>query len=216
MSGKVNLIDNKYLFGVKSVVGDARRPYEDRAKVLKLETAAGLSLVVGIVADGVGSADNGGLAAQMSIDTIVAYMQQSQETNIPKLIGKAIKAANRAVFRDVMNRNVDASTTIVVCVIYEERVFIGNVGDSRAYWIQESGKMLQLSRDHSFYNIYGGDPNSDEAEMLVNAIGLKEDVYVDIGFYVQGPDPEKAAKIGKGGLPPQDGRVYPALFRWTN
>ncbi|MHA1279107.1 MAG: PP2C family protein-serine/threonine phosphatase [Candidatus Helarchaeota archaeon] len=201
MTNNTPLIDSKYLLGVKSILGDTRRQYEDRVKHEKIVTGGNLSLIVGIVADGVGSADNGGLAAQMSIDTVMEYMRQSDERNIPKLIIDSIKTANRAVYRDVIDRGVDASTTITVAVIVEGRVYIGNVGDSRAYWIQQSGKMLQLTRDHSYFNIYGGDQDSENAEMLVNAIGLKEDVYVDIGFYLDEDDQKEAIALGKMGLP---------------
>jgi len=121
------LIDNKYLIGTKSILGDTRRQYEDRVKYEKILTGSGLSLIIGIVADGVGSADNGSLAAQMSIDIVLDFISQSDERNIPKLIVDSIKTANRAVYRDVIDRGVDASTTITVAVIFEDRVYIGRL-----------------------------------------------------------------------------------------
>jgi hypothetical protein len=65
--------------------------------------------------------------------------------------------------------------------------------------------MLQLTRDHSYYNIYGGDPNEEQANVLVNSIGNDEKVQVDLGFYLKGPDVEKAYQLGLNGLPLKPG-----------
>ena len=135
MAQTTTLKQGKFLTGLSSVVGDTRRQYEDRGKVTELQTAGGLELLVAIVADGVGSADNGGLAAQLSIDSVVSYMTNSDETDIALLITNSIKYANHVVYKDVITRNVDASTTLVVGVFYKDRFYVGNVGDSRAYWI---------------------------------------------------------------------------------
>jgi len=201
MAQTTPLKQGKFLTGLSSVVGDTRRQYEDRGKVTELQTAGGLSLLVAIVADGVGSADNGGLAAQLSIDSVVSYMTNSDELDIPLLITNSIKYANHVVYKDVLTRNVDASTTLVVGVFFKDRFYVGNVGDSRAYWIQESGKVIQLTLDHSYSNIKGTDPNAPNADVLVNAIGIRKEVFADVGLYVKDNDRHKAAKIGMQGLP---------------
>ncbi len=201
MAQTTSLKQGKFLTGLSSVVGDTRRQYEDRGKVIELRTAGGLDLLVAIVADGVGSADNGGLAAQLSIDAVTSYMTNSDESDIALLITNSIKYANHVVYKDVVTRNVDASTTLVIGVFYKDRFFVGNVGDSRAYWIQESGKVIQLTLDHSYSNIKGTDPNAPNADVLVNAIGIRKEVFADIGLYVKDNDRHKAAKIGVQGLP---------------
>ena len=201
MSQTTSLKQGKFLTGLSSVVGDTRRQYEDRGKVTELRTAGGLDLLVAIVADGVGSADNGGLAAQLSIDSVVSYITNSDESDIALLITNAIKYANHVVYKDVVTRNVDASTTLVVGVFYKDRFYVGNVGDSRAYWIQESGKVMQLTLDHSYSNIKGTDPNAPNADVLVNAIGIRKEVFADIGLYLKDKDRQTAAKIGIQGLP---------------
>lgn len=201
MAQTTPLKQGKFLTGLSSVVGDTRRQYEDRGKVTELQTMGGLDLLVAIVADGVGSADNGGLAAQLSIDSVVSYMSSSNESDIALLITNAIKYANHVVYKDVITRDVDASTTLVVGVFYKDRFYVGNVGDSRAYWIQESGKVMQLTLDHSYSNIKGTDPNAPNADVLVNAIGIRKEVFADIGLYVKDKDRQKAAKIGMQGLP---------------
>ena len=59
------LLLGHYSIGDKSAVGDVRRRYEDRAGKGLLQSHLG-PLVVGVVADGVGSADFGANAAQIS------------------------------------------------------------------------------------------------------------------------------------------------------
>ena len=121
-------------------------------------------------------------------------------------------STNSAVYNENQKNEGDGLTTLVVAVIYNERCFVGNVGDSRAYWIQsnlkksgKAGKLLQLTRDHTYYNIYGGDKNSDDAGIVVNAIGKKQKVQVDIGFYLKGDDIEQAQQLGLVGLPLKPG-----------
>lgn len=210
-----SIIQGKYVIGSKSAVGDPRRKWEDRVYVGEIPQANGNALVVGIVADGVGSADFGSRGAQLAIDVVLEYIKNSQDTDIPSLIENAIAKANTAVYNDNQKNEGDGLTTLVVAVIYKERCYVGNVGDSRAYWVQipskdKSGRVLQLTRDHTYYNIYGGNEHSEEAGVVVNAIGKKAKVEVDCGFYLKKSetesfDLEKAYHLGIAGLPLQPG-----------
>lgn len=198
-----SLIQGKYVIGKHSIVGDPRRKWEDRVYTSEIQRTNGANLIVGIVADGVGSADFGSRGAQLAIDTVVHMLEQSEGNDIPSILQKAIEAANHSVYRENQKHEGDGLTTLVVAVICKDRCYIGNVGDSRAYWIQSGGKgkLFQLTRDHSYFNIYGGDPNSEESGIVVNAIGKKAEVQVDLGLYLKGGDLEQAYKLGIAGLP---------------
>jgi len=65
-----------------------------------LETKSKLKLVVGIVADGVGSADFGANAAQIAIETVIKSFKESDDTSIPQIIDMAMKQANMDVFEE--------------------------------------------------------------------------------------------------------------------
>jgi len=197
------LIHGKYIIGKNSVVGDPRRKWEDRVFSGEIRREGDDTLLVGVVADGVGSADFGSRGAQLAIDTFTRALERSRGSDIPSILEKAIEAANRAVYTENQRNEGDGLTTLVAAIIYKDRCYIGNVGDSRAYWVQAGGKgkLLQLTRDHSYFNVYGGDPNSDEAGILVNAIGKKAEVQVDLGFYLKGDNQEQAYKLGMAGLP---------------
>lgn len=206
MTSNEALILDKYSIGEKSAVGDPRRRYEDRARSGLVQSHLG-QLVVGIVADGVGSADFGGNAAQIAVDTTYSVLETSQAQSVPEMLDEAIRAANQAVNDQNARSDGDGQSTLVVAVIKDDRVFIGNVGDSRAYWVQSTGKMVQLTQDHNYYHKYGGDPNAEGADAVVNAIGFKETVGVDLGFYFDDKEKDKkrAFSMGMAGLPLKDG-----------
>ncbi|MCX7976393.1 MAG: protein phosphatase 2C domain-containing protein, partial [Bellilinea sp.] len=203
---EIELLLGHYCVGGKSAVGDIRRRYEDRARQGLLQSHLG-PLVVGVVADGVGSADFGANAAQIAVDTVFTVLAESQAPTVPEMIDEAIRAANDAVNAQNAREEGDGQTTLVVAVVHQDRVYIGNVGDSRAYWVPASGKLVQITQDHTYYNKYGGDPNSEEAGTVVNAIGLRNKVGVDLGFYMNGEiqDRKRATSLGINGLPLKDG-----------
>lgn len=207
MAQSNTLILGKFVIGKQSVVGDPRRKWEDRVYTSFVEREIDDPLVVGIVADGVGSADFGARGAQLAVDTVVDNLHKSRGDDIPALLKSAMEAANSAVYMDNQANEGDGLSTLVVMVVYRGRCYVGNVGDSRAYWVRgEKKKILQLTRDHSYYNVYGGDPKAENANVVVNAIGHKPDVQVDFGFYLE-PDitKEDAYRMGYAGVPLQPG-----------
>jgi len=210
VSTDIELIDGKYTLGQKSVVGDPRRKWEDRTYVGRVERGTDDPLIIGIVADGVGSADNGARGAEFAIQTVVNKLGNSRGEDIPRIIIDAVEAANTKLFRENEEHESDGLTTLVVGIIYKERLYVGNVGDSRAYWAQSSGKILQLTRDHTYFNVYGGDPKSEEAGVVVNAVGKKSTVQVDLGFYLKGngQDQKGAYRLGMAGLPLHKGDSF--------
>jgi serine/threonine protein phosphatase PrpC len=57
------------------------------------------------------------------------------------LAARAVLAAEESVRRD------DGSTTIVLGLVRPGEVVVANVGDSRAYWLGDDGRHVQLSVD---------------------------------------------------------------------
>lgn len=197
-------IQGKYILGKQSVVGDPRRKYEDRAYSGEIKRHDGSSLIVAIIADGVGSADFGSRGAQLAIDKTIEMLERSKGGNIPIILKKTIEIANTAVYEDNEAHDGDGLSTLTIAAVYNDRCYVANVGDSRAYWVQ-NGKMLQLTRDHTYYNFYGGLPTDPNADVVVNAIGKNAEVQVDLGLYLKGDDPAQANRLGKAGLPLKPG-----------
>ena len=78
-------------------------------------------------------------------------------------------------------------TTLDVCLIYNSKIYIGHVGDSRVYRIRKEF-MRRITRDHSYVQtlIEDGKISKEEAfhhpkkNMLTKALGCMEKVERDV------------------------------------
>ncbi|MBX3056184.1 MAG: Stp1/IreP family PP2C-type Ser/Thr phosphatase [Anaerolineae bacterium] len=104
-----------------------------------------------LVADGVGGADAGEVASHFASERMIAhFVENQQEPDWGRRLLDAMQAANSDLRQLVAERNNNSrmATTMVTAVLKENQVFIGNVGDSRAYhW--RNGQLQQITRDQS-------------------------------------------------------------------
>jgi len=104
-----------------------------------------------LVADGVGGADAGEVASHFASESMVThFVENNQEPDWGRRLLDAMQAANTDLRQLVAERNSTSrmATTMVAAVITENQVFIGNVGDSRAYhW--RNGLIQQITKDQS-------------------------------------------------------------------
>lgn len=75
---------------------------------------------------------------------------QSRSSAVAKVFGDALRAANTAIIAttDPDSPN-PASATFAAAVLEGTTVHVANVGDSRAYWLPDSGAGVQLTVDDS-------------------------------------------------------------------
>jgi protein phosphatase len=104
-----------------------------------------------LVADGVGGADAGEVASHFASERMIAhFVENHQEPDWGRRLLDAMQAANSDLRQLVAERNSNSrmATTMVAAVLQENQVFIGNVGDSRAYhW--RNRLIQQITRDQS-------------------------------------------------------------------
>jgi serine/threonine protein phosphatase PrpC len=103
-----------------------------------------------LVADGMGAHAVGELASKIAIDNIPhIYLKHAQEGPSNSL-RRAILETNTAIHtRGQQNREFEGmGTTGTVLLLRTEGVWLGHVGDSRAYRVRD-GKIEQLTFDHS-------------------------------------------------------------------
>ena len=145
-----------------------------------------------IVADGMGGHNGGDTASQMAIVTFPDYLIANINLEPQILITSSIKESNRAIkeLGESQPTLVGMGTTIVSFYFRGQNIYIGNVGDSRAYLINHN-MIYQMTRDHSLvqeklnYGIY----NREQAAMdpqknvLVRTVGFEEEVDVDVFSY---------------------------------
>lgn len=154
-------------------------------------------LKIFILADGMGGYKGGEIASQLATLTAKSYIESNfnqiehSKEEILKLVKSAAEYANMVVYeKSKENKELEGmGTTLEIAVVFENRVYIGHVGDSRIYRIRDKF-MRKLTNDHSYVQklVKDGTITKEEAEqhpkknMLMKALGctafLEPDVMV--------------------------------------
>ena len=139
---------------------------------------------------------NGGeVASRLATESTKSYIEnnfnQIEHTKeaILKLIQDAMEYANLVVYEKSKNEEElqGMGTTLDVCFIYNNKIYIGHVGDSRIYRIR--GEMIRkLTKDHSYVQqlVEDGKITREEAKhhpkknMLLKALGCTPYVEPDV------------------------------------
>jgi len=155
-----------------------------------------------LVCDGMGGHKAGEVASQTAVETIVRFIQRSdQDPELtwpygynPQLSFNAnrlrtgVKLANRTVYRKANSSEeyTGMGTTVAVALFSKTKTVMSyaNVGDSRIYLIR-SGVIMQLTRDDSLANVVWPEESWDAPpaagspgvkHVLTKALGAREDV----------------------------------------
>jgi PPM family protein phosphatase len=190
----INKSTNLIGFG-QSNIGGSDNFNEDRCVFENITTMSGMDISLAIVADGVGGSTRGERAAQLTVDTIIHEFKGSSTTDILQLMGEAIGSANRAVYAEAQDQFNDEqmASTVAIAAIYDQRLYVANVGDSRVYLIRND-QLTQLTIDHTWANeqIRFGRLskeralNHPHAEFIARSVGIQQKVKVDRGLYLKG------------------------------
>ena len=140
-----------------------------------------------IVADGMGGHKAGDLASRYTVETLIENIKNSHSDNPITIINDAIVNANTRL-REKAEESEDYTgmgTTLVVCTIIGESMYVANVGDSRLYLYDE--KLSQITRDHSLVEemVALGKLKRDDArkhkrqKVITRAIGGGKEVMAD-------------------------------------
>ena len=175
----------------KSDIGKAREMNQDSFYAAKEEDEIKLF----ILADGMGGYKGGEIASSVAVYSAQNYICNNfKETpkdraSILKLITDSMEYANLMVYeRSKENEEFkDMGTTLDICLIYNNKAFIGHVGDSRVYRIRKN-IIRKLTTDHSYVQklVKDGTITKEEADnhpkknMLMKAIGCNSLVEPDV------------------------------------
>ena len=142
-----------------------------------------------VVADGMGGHDAGEVASKLAVEMVCREMRaraEKQQMDPVTMIRESILRANKEVIREGMSKGSNMGTTLGVAFVTDDRAYVGSVGDSRVYWI-ENGSIKQVTEDHSLVAklVKVGKITKDEARnhpksnLLYRTIGSEEAVAVD-------------------------------------
>ena len=145
------------------------------------------------VADGMGGHIGGEVASALAIKTLQSFLKESADkTNFSpdNHLVEAFKEANSQVFNKSQENDkelIGMGTTLVVCMVWKNKAFFGNVGDSRAYLFRDP-YLWRVTEDHSVVNnqLKRGLIEQEQMPFLVNSnvitrsIGFFADIQVDL------------------------------------
>ena len=180
---------------VKTDVGKARDLNEDSYYVPQEDD----DLKLFIVADGMGGYNGGEIASSLAIKAAKNYIETNfistpkDRESILELIKSSMQYANMVVYEKSKEDDElkGMGTTLEICFIYENKMYIGHIGDSRIYRIRKH-IIRKLTNDHSYVEtlVKDGKITREEAKthpkknMLMKALGCTE--YIEPDVFVRG------------------------------
>jgi serine/threonine protein phosphatase PrpC len=149
-----------------------------------------------IIADGMGGHSAGEIASKMAVEHISRKIMENEgvftEDSISEFLKNTIKEANDIIYEksNAPGPFSGMGTTLIIAVFLSGNLYLGHVGDSRAYIIRK-GEIRQLTTDHSYVEelVKNGSLSRTEAEkhpqknIITRAIGCFESVEADICIY---------------------------------
>lgn len=131
--------------------GCVRKQNQDAFQIQRLDR----STILAIVCDGMGGAKSGNIASSLAMDVFIqevrrCWVPTMDMDKIDQMLRSAVKLANFTVYDQ--SRQIEEfdgmGTTLVAALIRGRKATVVNVGDSRAYSINENG-IRQVTTDHS-------------------------------------------------------------------
>ena len=147
-----------------------------------------------VVCDGMGGAKSGNVASTLAADVFTQEVKRTwtadmESERLDQMLNGAVKLANFTVFDQAQQfPEFDGmGTTLVAVLIHGKNVTVVNVGDSRAYLVDDKG-IIQLTTDHSIVQmmISRGELTPEKAKhypgknLITRAIGTEAQVSCDI------------------------------------
>lgn len=178
-------------FFVRTDIGKARDMNQD----FYITPEKQENLNIFILADGMGGYQGGEIASRLAANSAKSYIVSNfdkiehDKESIQNLIKSAMEYANMVVYeKSKEDKELEGmGTTLEVCLVYNNRAYIGHIGDSRIYRIRKN-IIRKITRDHSYVEklVKEGKITKEEAynhpkkNMLTKALGCTPFVEPDV------------------------------------
>ncbi|MGL4606850.1 MAG: Stp1/IreP family PP2C-type Ser/Thr phosphatase [Eubacteriaceae bacterium] len=174
-----------------SNVGALRKVNQDAYLAATIKNVDRISYVFA-VADGLGGHRSGEIASKTAVDFIKNNLSRIRNYHDPEEMMTFVKDINHELKKigDDEPARLGMATTLSMCIVDGEDLFICHVGDSRVYLISND-KVERLTKDHSLVQILvdEGKITQEEAEIhpqknvITRALGTDNSVKVDFYHY---------------------------------
>ena len=137
-----------------------------------------------MLADGMGGYKGGEIASKLAIQSAKSYIENNfkeipkDKESIIQLVGSSMEYANMVVYeKSKEDPELEGmGTTLEICLIYNNRAFIGHVGDSRIYrihsYVQKLVKDGTITQEQAAHH--------PQKNMLMKALGCNAFVEPDV------------------------------------
>ena len=144
-----------------------------------------------VVADGMGGHNAGEVASELAVKSFIYYFKENyaKTNDYLELLTECVEYSNGIIYEESHYNEdlLNMGTTIVVALIKDNSLYILNVGDSRAYFLNGYG-FRQLSKDHSLVNdlLRNGTITEEEAKnyfqrnIITKSLGAEKEVKPDL------------------------------------
>ncbi len=141
-----------------------------------------------ILADGMGGHKGGEIASKLAVDIVINYIQNATPNQKPiEVIQEAMLEANKRVYQRAIKDVTlhDMGTTLIVACIYQDKLYMTHVGDSRLYVYTD--QLEQMTVDHSYVQelVDRGAITEEEAKRhpeknkITRAVGVQPHLIID-------------------------------------
>lgn len=185
-----------FIISANTDVGISKATNQDSLTVKVLNTKQG-KMVFAVLCDGMGGLDKGEVASA----SVIRAFDEWVKTKLPILCEEPlydpvirkqweeiVELQNKKIGTYGASQGVRLGTTAVIMLLTQNRYYIMNIGDSRAYEL--TSDMKQLTKDQTFVarEVEMGRMTEEQAEkderrsVLLQCIGASDLVYPDIFF----------------------------------
>jgi PPM family protein phosphatase len=145
-----------------------------------------------VVADGLGGHTKGDVASEMTVKLVREAYYGDENEDIATSLRHAVEHANALIYSanqaqvEPPDKDHSMGSTCVAAVLQGDKVYVANVGDSRAYIVRD-GQVKQVSQDHTpeAEKVRAGLLTEEQARAqssnkITRCLGDKPDVEVDV------------------------------------
>lgn len=185
-----------FIVSAQTDIGTTKSTNQDSLAVRVLNTKQG-RMTFAVLCDGMGGLEKGEVASASVIKAFLEWVSNSlpilceseiKDEEITQQWTQILSEQNQKIKAYGARTGIRLGTTVVAILLTQNRYYIVNVGDSRAYEIADT--LLQLTNDQTFVarEIALGNMTPEQAKVdsrrnvLLQCVGASETVFPDVFF----------------------------------